>query len=193
MGTLKVLYLRSTFDPGGTESLLLNLFNYPQDYIQFHYALLKNGSLICELKSEQNKYYKYFRNNRFDLFVIIKLFIIINKNKIRIIHTHQLIELIYAVVLKIIKPKLKLYHTIHGFHDKQSKWDQKFEQFLIRFTKGIFTVSRASRNNLKHRGYKVDNMKVLYNAVSQLSIINYELINCIKKDYVLSLMILSLV
>ena len=53
---IQVLHLRSSFDPGGTESLLLHLFNYSQKEILFHYFLLKDGSYIEKLKSNNNIY-----------------------------------------------------------------------------------------------------------------------------------------
>jgi len=164
---IKALYLRSSFDPGGTESLLLNLFNYPQNEIQFHYAFLKNGSLISQLRSDQNKYYKLFRRRRIDFKVIKKLANIIRDNDIHIIHTHQLIELVYAIILKMRFHKLKLFHTIHGYHDEHSRWAEILEQFLIRFTHQTLTVSKSTRKELEKRGYPYQRMGVLYNAVNK--------------------------
>jgi len=178
---LKVLYLRSSFDPGGTESLLLSLFNYPQSKIQFHYALLKQGGLIPELKSYQNVYYTIFREKKFDLFVIRKLWIILKENNITAVHTHQLIELIYAVILKAFKPDLRLFHTIHGYHDKKAQWAENIERFLIRLTHKTFTVSEASLNILKGKGYPVNKMEVLYNAVSPPVSANGALLSRLKK------------
>ncbi|GAJ18161.1 unnamed protein product, partial [marine sediment metagenome] len=111
---LKVLYLRSSFDPGGTESLLLNLFNYPQNTIQFHYTFLKGGSLIPRLQSDTNKYYIVSRINKIDFVVLQKIIRIIRDENIDVVHTHQMFELFYAVLLKIRYPKLKIFHTIHG-------------------------------------------------------------------------------
>jgi|GEM_PF-2341100 len=162
---IKVLYLRSSFDPGGTESLLLNLYNYPQKEIQFHYAFLKDGSLISRLNSVTNRYYKLFRRKRIDFQVIKKLARLVRDNNIHIVHTHQLFELFYAVVLKIRYPHVKLFHTIHGYHDVHSRWAEILEQLLIRFTHRTFTVSRSSREELKKKGYPSQRMDVLYNAV----------------------------
>ena len=162
---LKVLYLRSSFDPGGTESLLLNLFNYPQKEIQFHYAFLKDGSLIPQLHSDTNRYYKLFRRKRIDFRVIKKLARLICDNNLHIVHTHQLFELFYAVLLKIRFPHLKLFHTIHGYHDEHSGWAEILEQLLIRFTHKTLTVSKSTREELKKRGYPSQRMDVLYNAI----------------------------
>jgi len=163
---IKVLYLRSSFNPGGTESLLLNLYNYQQEKIQFHYVFLKDGSLINQLNSESNKYYKVFRRKRLDYVVLGKITEIIKENHINIVHTHQMIELFYAVLLRIRYPKLKIYHTIHGYFEKRNNWASLLEKLFIRFTVKTFTVSHATRNILQQKGYPVKRMEVLYNAVN---------------------------
>ena len=178
---IKVLYLRSSFDPGGTESLLLNLFNYPQKEIQFHYAFLKDGSLIPQLHSDTNRYYKLFRRKRIDFRVIKKLARLIRDNNLHIVHTHQLFELFYAVVLKIRYPYVKLFHTIHGYHDEHSRWAEILEQLLIRFTRRTFTVSKSSREELKKKGYPFQRMDVLYNAVKTPDAASREQIEWFKK------------
>jgi len=165
---VKVLYLRSSFDPGGTESLLLNLFNYPQSEIQFHFALLKDGSLISKLNSDTNKFYKLFKTHKIDIKVLLKLVKIIHANNIGIVHTHQMIELLYAAMLKILKPRLKVFHTVHGYHDNQHRWAENLERFLIKITHKTFTVSNSSRNMLINKGYPRKRMNVLYNAVMPL-------------------------
>ncbi len=163
---LKVLYLRSSFDPGGTESLLLNLYNYQQNEIQFHYIFLKDGSLINRLNSESNKYYKVFRRKRLDYVVLGKITDIIKENHINIVHTHQMLELLYAVLLRIRYPKLKFFHTIHGYFGKRNRWAPLLEKLLIRFTVKTFTVSHATRDILKQKGYPIKRIEIIYNAVN---------------------------
>jgi len=162
---IKVLYIRSSFDPGGTESLLLNLFNYPQKEIQFHYAFLKDGSLIDKLNSNYNKYYKVFRKTKIDLRTLERLYRILKENEIYIVHTHQMFELFYAFLLKLLNPKLKIFHTIHGYFDTNKKWAERLEMFLIYFTERTFTVSYAAKDILKKKGYPANKISVLYNAV----------------------------
>lgn len=162
---IKVFYLRSSFDPGGTESLLLNLFNYQQNKIQFHYIFLKDGNLINQLNSESNKYYKVFRRKKLDYVVLRKIIDIIRENQINIVHTHQMLELLYAVLLKIRYPKLKIFHTIHGYFEEINNWAPILEKLLIRFTVKTFTVSHATRNILRQKGYPIKKIEILYNAV----------------------------
>lgn len=161
---LKVLFLRSTFDPGGTETLLLNLFNYQQNKIEFHYVLLKDGILIPNLISQYNKMYRLFRKSKFDIKVLIKVLKILKYNQIKVIHSHQLIELFYAIIIKCFFPKVKLFHTVHGY-TKENDLNQLLERFLLIFTKQSFTVSKASKEILVKRGYPSNKISILYNAV----------------------------
>lgn len=179
---VKVLYIRSSFDPGGTETLLLNLFNYRQKKIQFHYAFLKDGSLISKLNFNQNKYYKVFRKTKIDLRILKRLYRILKENEITIIHTHQMFELFYAFLLKFINPKLKLFHTIHGYFDTNDKWAELLERFLIRFTKTTFTVSNSAKKALTEKGYPAGKIKILYNAVKLPSTATKEEISWFRKS-----------
>jgi len=160
---LKVLYLRSSFDTGGTESILLNLYNYQQDKIRFYYVFLKNGSLINELNNNQNKYYCWFRKRKIDFKILLKIRKLIISENINTVHTHQPIEMLYSIVLKFIKPKIRIFHTIHGYNTKN--WEDWLTKFLLRFTQQSFTVSNATREILKVKGYPVKKIKILYNAV----------------------------
>ncbi|MGC9374930.1 MAG: glycosyltransferase family 4 protein [Bacteroidales bacterium] len=145
---------------------MLQLFNYPQHRIEFHYALLKKGSLISRLKSDHNRYYELYRRRKIDFKVLRYLRKIVRENGIQIVHTHQLIELIYALLLKFSNPGIKIFHTIHGYHDANSLRVEKLEQFLVRFTTKTFTVSVSTREILLKKGYPGRKLEVLYNAVS---------------------------
>ena len=78
---IPVLYIRSSFDPGGTETLLLNLFNRSQDLIIFYYVFLRDGALIPHLKSDVNKYYTFARRRKFDIKVVFRLLKLQNLKK----------------------------------------------------------------------------------------------------------------
>lgn len=171
---IPVLYIRSSFNPGGTESLLLDIFNYQQNDIVFHFALLKDGILIDQLESKTNFFYRVFRTKKIDLRVIRTLNKIISENGINIIHTHQTIELFYACILKICKPTLKLYHTIHGYHTNDYRWAAIIEIFLIKFVKKVFTVSHSTRNILIKQNYPEKKLTVIYNAVKIPKQANFE-------------------
>ena len=163
---IKVLQLRSSFDPGGTETTLLNLFNYPQQCFQIHFVLLRDGSLINQLdESNGNRYYKWFRKKYLDFSVIRKMIRLINDEGITIVHTHQGIELLYAVCLKAIKPKLKIiYHNHIMFASRD--WTFYMERSLSHHFAKTITVSEAAKNEMVTSfGFSERKVSVLYNAV----------------------------
>lgn len=165
MKKIKVIYLRSTFNPGGTEYLLLSLFNNIQEALSFYYIFLRDGNLINELKSNTNSYIVFNRSFYIDVNILLNIKRIIHKHEIKIIHTHQLIELIYAVILKSFIWEINIYHTIHGF--SKNKFYNFIEKKLVAFTKNYFTVSKSSKQKLVTSGYPKNNFSVLYNAVNQ--------------------------
>ena len=163
---IKVMYLRSSFDPGGTESLLKDIFNYDQPFIEFHYALLKDGSLIAELESSTNKYYRVFRKRKIDLTLSFRLLRILRKEQINIIHTHQLIEFIYALLVKIYKPRLKIIRTFHGYQSRP--FIILLEKLSVFFCWKTVTVSNAAKEKFRQIGYHTNKMQVVYNFTNEL-------------------------
>ncbi len=162
----RVLHLRSSFEPGGTETLLLNLFNHRQGLFTMYLALLKDGTLIRELDpASENVFYRLFRKGFLDLNVLVKLHDLVKKENIEIIHTHQFIELVYAVLLKVRNPHLRLVHQIHLLFSRR---DLSFylERWLGQRFARIITVSESAKTALiEEFGYRKAEIGVLYNAV----------------------------
>jgi glycosyltransferase involved in cell wall biosynthesis len=163
----KVLHIRSSFDPGGTETLLLNLFNFRQDRFKIHFALLRDGSLIERLdENGGNKYYRWFRRRFLDLNVLRKLYRLARQENIRLVHTHQFIELCYAVCLKLLIPRMRIIHQVHLMFARKNLAFY-LERLLSRQFAGVVTVSKAARAEMVGKfGYSEDKIAVLYNAVA---------------------------
>ncbi len=165
----KVLHLRSSFDPGGTETLLLNLFNFPQQYFRIYFVLLKDGTLISQLDEQRsgNLYFKWFRSRFFDLSVLRKLSQLVKREQIELVHTHQFIELVYAVGLKLLCfGKLRIVHQVHLLFEEK---DLAFylERTLSRLFARVVTVSKAAKDTLvADYGFDRQRVGVLYNAVT---------------------------
>jgi len=162
---IKVLNIRSSFNAGGTETLLLNLFNFKQNHIKIYLALIKGGDYTAKLNNSENIFYELKRKYFFDIKIIRKLNTIIKQNKIKIIHTHQEIELLYAVALKLLNPSIKIFHSIHLFNPNYNL-DHYLEFFLIKFVKKIIVVSDSLKKKLVRQGYTERKLVRLYNAVA---------------------------
>jgi glycosyltransferase involved in cell wall biosynthesis len=162
----QVLHLRSSFEPGGTETLLLNLFNYVQDDFDIHFVLLKKGSLVDQLRPQKgNRVYHWYRKNFLDIKVLKKLHKLVNEEGITIIHTHQFIELSYAVLLKMLNPRIKLVHQIHLLFSSKNVFFYLERTLSQRFAR-VITVSNAAKSELVDSfGFAEKNIHVLHNAV----------------------------
>ena len=163
---VKVVHIRSSFDPGGTETLLLNLFNFDQNELKLYYVFLKDGSYIHQLESSRNQTIRAFRNSKFDIKVLKTLLEIIKKERIQRIHTHQEIELFYAAILKFVYPGIRIFHHIHLYNPRKN-WEYFLERLLIKLTHHTFVVSSFLHGMLIKKGYDSAKLKVLYNAVKK--------------------------
>lgn len=161
---IKILHIRSSFDAGGTEALLLNLYNNKQHYFKIYLVLIKAGSLVKQLNNPNNQFFLWARRRFLDLTVILKLYRLVKLNKIKIIHTHQEIELVYAAILKFLIPGIHVYHSVHLINTEKNT-GYYLEKILLSFICKIIAVSQAVKNHLITLGYPERKIVVLYNAV----------------------------
>ncbi len=159
------MHLRTVFDAGGTENLILNLFNFLNPYFSMHLVLLKGGSLASDLSNPQNSVTVLKREKKIDLKVLRNILEIVKKREVEIIHTHQLIELVYAVLIKVRRPQVKLFHHIHLFTNKKD-WTFYLEKFICKYFVGkVISVSNSLSHSLVKKGYSPENLTVLLNPI----------------------------
>lgn len=81
---------------------------------------------------------------------LYKLHRYISDNNISIVHSHGKGAGIYSRILKIFNPKLRIVHTLHGYHDGQYSYMGKkayalIENILGRLTNKVINVSDGER------------------------------------------------
>lgn len=163
----KVLHLRSTFHAGGTENLILHFFNTPSDAYQIILVLMKPGSLMQALVPSKNQIVHLYRKKKIDLAFFLKLIRLVKKQKPDYIHTHQPIELFYAVLVKLLYPSIRLIHQIHLYNPKMN-YEYFLEKFIVKYlAHSLIVVSYTLREQLVSRGYPMEKMKVLLNIVQR--------------------------
>ncbi len=130
-------------------------------------VLLKEGSLIGQIDtSSGNEYFKWFRNYFLDLSVLKKMDHLVKQQNITIIHTHQFIELFYAVLLKMMNPSIRIVHQIHLLFE-QRNWAFLLERLISKMTSKILTVSKSAKNTLTEDfNFPGDHIGVLYNGIN---------------------------
>lgn len=165
---MNVLFLRSTFHAGGTENLIVRIFNEPIKKFNLELILLKSGSMEEYLNENKlSRVTKIERKGKFDLSLILKLHKFVKKNNISIIHTHQEIELVYAVLLKLIYPKIKLVHHIHLHNPSKGFWFS-FERYSVnKICSKTIAVSHTLKRYLRDNGFNSERIIVLNNIIEK--------------------------
>lgn len=160
---MNVLHFISSFTQGGAESLLLNfvkadnkdiVFAVMNDQIDEHLkqTLIQTCEKVYFLnKKLRSKHPKYF----------FKLLIIIKKNNISIINSHEFGSMMWAIFCKILKPKLKLVHTIHSSIIVK-KWNKIIRFFNRNFIDMNIAISDEILNDCIKYNLKVTK---IYNGI----------------------------
>lgn len=113
---IKVCYLLGSLNRGGTETLLLDLFNYSgQVPFEFSGIYRKEGTLSEKFYASNRKFIKLSPGRPWMLWLYLwqlrKVFI---REKIKIVHAQQNLDALYAMIASIGLP-IKRIQTIHGF------------------------------------------------------------------------------
>lgn len=164
---LKIIHLRSTFQPGGTENLIVRLFNEPSVAYKIILVLMKPGKMMYDLVPGENEIVHLYRKGKFDFGFLINLIKIIAKEKPFGIHTHQEIELVYAILVKMRFPGLKIFHHVHLHNPITSIWLTIERLICNTYVTRTIAVSNTLRNYLITNGFSEKKTTMLYNIVSQ--------------------------
>lgn len=172
---MKILLITIRSDHGGgpkhVDLLINNLSNEveifvacPQDKPYYNlWSESKNVKDIFTLPHRKFSLKKLFQLNKF-----------IKDNDIKIIHSHGKGAGIYSRVLKILNPKLKIVHTLHGVHIGEYGFLKQrayifLERFLTLFTDKFINVSNSENIVcLKFKLFKKNKSEVIYNGIKAL-------------------------
>jgi len=179
---MNVLYFISSLSQGGAEILFLNFVKTSREdctvaimndgvdeYLR--QELLKTGRMAYFLnKNKKNKHPKY-------LFRLLK---IIRENNIDIIHSHNQGSMMWSILCKIFKPKLKLVYTVHSsvfvknWNNLTLFFNRTFIDMNIAISENI--LNDCLKNNLKaikiYNGVDIKNLKLAQCDTKSFNIIN---------------------
>lgn len=179
MNIMNILY---TFYSGGVERLAIDVSNKLAEkgnntYLciisdKYDEKLIEQVSLdvnICLLKREKkNRKLSYLKQ-------IIQ---IIDKNKIDVIHVHQGTLMPFYFLVKILRPKVKYYITIHDTYIFTQL--SKKNQYLCRIVcRKLISISDAVTEDIVKNGIKRSKIYRVYNGVN---FSNYPLIKRDRKN-----------
>lgn len=117
-------------------------------------------------------------HRKFDIKKLLLLNKYIKNNSIDIIHSHGKGAGIYGRLLKILNPKLKIIHTLHGLHISEYSFLQKtiyinIERFLSLLTNSFINVSYGEQKLcLEYKLFLKSKSNVIYNGIKKLILYN---------------------
>jgi len=140
---MRVLQLIDSLNPGGAESVAINLANELVPYIEksFLCSTRQEGALRSKL-IQQVHYLFLNKKNTFDLQSLSNLHKFIKRNKIRIIHAHST-SFFLAVLIKLLNKKIDIIW--HDHYGKSEFLDSRRFRVLKFFSKKfshIFSVNK---------------------------------------------------
>lgn len=172
---MKILFITLRADHGGGPKHVDLLINNLSSEIEIYLACPQDRpyyDLWNESKNVKDIFILLHR--KFSARKLLELNKFIKDNDIKIIHSHGKGAGIYSRMLKILNPRLKIIHTLHGVHIGEYGFLKKsayifLERFLTLFTDKFINVSNGENNVcLELRLFKKSKSEVVYNGIKAL-------------------------
>lgn len=172
---INVLHLSAYLSMGGSSKLLIDslktfgeidninniLFVLSDKIPEVHRETIKNLSINCICLGDKES-----RSRRLILNELLKT---VKDNNINVIHCDSLLPKKWAIILKLLMPKLKLVYTVHGTNIMNNS------SFLSKLAGNVFfsvhtAISQAVYDECKESGIK--NVVKIYNGVNLADYLN---------------------
>ncbi len=171
----KILLLSLRADHGGGPKHVDLLINNLSSDMEIFLACPKDKPYY-NMWSESKKVKDIFAlpHRKFSIKKLLGLNKFIKDNDIEIVHSHGKGAGIYSRMLKILNPRLKIVHTLHGVHIGEYGFLKKsvyifLERFLTLFTDKFINVSNSENSLcLKLRLFKKSKCEIVYNGIKAL-------------------------
>lgn len=172
---MKILFITLRADHGGGPKHVDLLINNLSNNIEIFLASPQDKPYY-DLWSESQRVKDVFvlPHRKFSVKKLLKLNKFIKDNDIKIIHSHGKGAGVYSRMLKILNPRLKAVHTLHGVHIGEYGFLKKrvyifLERFLALFTDKFINVSNNENSIcLKHGLFKKNKSEIIYNGIKAL-------------------------
>lgn len=169
MNRIRILHLITELEPGGAENLLLNIcrglnkekFNLIVGYIS------GPGTQATEFRRAGVRLVDLSRRGKIDPLLLFKLFFLVRKERIQIVHTH----LVHASIVGRIAAKLAGVKTIlttrhYAYAEKERSLIYWLERKTTHFNRFTIAISQAVKDYLvRNENYDDRRVTVIYNAV----------------------------
>ena len=172
---MKILFITLRADHGGGPKHVDLLINNLSSEIEIYLACPQDRPYY-DLWSKSKKIKDIFilPHRKFSVKKLLGLNKFIKDNDIKIIHSHGKGAGIYSRMLKILNPRLKIVHTLHGVHIGEYSFLKKcayifLERFLTLFTDKFINVSKSENEVCLKLGlFKKSKSEIVYNGIKAL-------------------------
>ena len=172
---MKILFITLRADHGGGPKHVDLLINNLSSEIEIYLACPQDRPYY-DLWSESKKIKDIFilPHRKFSVKKLLGLNKFIKDKDVKIIHSHGKGAGIYSRILKILNPRLKIVHALHGVHIGEYGFLKKsayifLERFLTLFTDKFINVSNSENSVCLKLGlFKKSKSEVVYNGIKAL-------------------------
>ena len=182
---VRVMDFRGTYKGGGgpDKTILNSAAQHDRSRVDVLVAYLKQPHddefQITQMAEERGLNFVAITDRiMLDVICVFELRRLIRRHAIQVLHTHDDKTLLYGVLLRLMRPGLRLMHTCHSHSDyNRNQFDKAFAwySFLLRkwsevtlmrcHHKPILTISENTRKRLIHSGLRPEHVEVMPNGI----------------------------
>lgn len=172
MQNKNILQITLRSDIGGGSKHLNSVFENLRNDFNFYIASPSDEPFGTKWSKELNDKFLKLPHRKFTILSLFQLIGFIRKNKIKLIHAHGKGAGIYARLLKIFFPSVKIIFTLHGFHIETRGRIAKaiyifIEKCLSGLTDLFINVSEGEQKVcLDYRIYDSQKSIIIYNGLA---------------------------
>lgn len=166
---MRIMFLLFSFTVGGTEKLVSNICNEMCSREQnVHLYIVNNlvdNILLSQLDDRVTVFLQGRKANGGDIFnSLFKIMEYIKKNDIEVVHSNSFDAPELLILSKIVKPRLRIIHTVHGMHqyEKLSLLRKVYRNILC---DRLIGVSDCVVRNMVFSGASSHKTIMIYNGI----------------------------
>jgi len=170
----KVLVVSQRLSIGGLEKMVLNLCIHLKSagawdvrVLAYNHSPREERGFLPEFEAHGIPVQLYKKGRRFSWRVVFKIAYAVVRDRVSVVHTHDLGGLIYSVIAKgIVGGRIRLVHTQHSFvHLEDRRRYALYERIFSRFADEISVVSADTRDQYVRFGLPESRIHVIQNGV----------------------------
>jgi len=170
MNELKILHIISNLELGGAQSIVKDLVLNEKNH--FVYSLRKTKNDDLDKVKEKVFYYNTFKSFKFNPLILMDIYKKIKLNDFKVVHLHLVKPLLYAGLIKILIPELKIIYHEHGLiycSDESGKKSTGYICYMNIFRNKINYVLAISKwikkVYLQKTKIPLKKIKIIYNPI----------------------------